>query len=146
MTMLCKMLTGQGFRANTPAFVAPFRATCLALAMIFCLGMSRAPHPAALPTPQNVYLVMPDCAGLGATVSVTMDGDYIDNYSGCDFEATVATNGCTATVMIPNTDCVPGSGTVTMATAVVRTKNGNIHAVFAVRAVDGVVIVDAAEF
>lgn len=145
--MLCKMLTGQGFRANTPAFVAKFRVAVIAAAMIFSVGLSHAAMPVGLPTPPQAHvLTMPDCAGTGATATVTMDADYISTFSGCTFGVDVAVNGCTATVTIPSTDCVPTSGTHDLATVVVRNKFGHVHAVFLMRAVDGIVIVDNSTF
>jgi hypothetical protein len=144
--MMCKMLTGQGCRANNPTFVANTRIVFLAIAMIFTIGLSRAAMPVGLPTPPQTHvLVMPDCAGTGATATVTMDADYISNFSGCTFGVDVAANGCTATVTIP-CDCVPATGTHDLATIVVRNKFNQVHAVFLMRAVDGIVNISLEDF
>jgi hypothetical protein len=145
--MLCKMLTGQGFRANTPAFVAKFRAACVAMCMMALVATVHAEMPGAAPRKTEIHVMtMPDCAGVGARATLTMDSDYMGNFPGCLFGVTLAPSGCTATLTIPSADCVPSTGTVTMATIVVRTQFNQVHAIFVVRAVDGVVIVDQIDF
>ncbi len=132
------MLTGRSVRPTALAFVTLNRAAAILVALILSLHVAlAAPFPSAPPV-ENIVLTMPDCAGPHATVSVTMDPDYMSDFGGCTFNAAVASNGCTATVYIPSNTCVP-TGTMTMATVVVRNHLGQVHAVAEVRAVDGVV-------
>lgn len=141
--MLCKMLTGRSVRPTTLAFVILHRAAAILVALAFSLQVAIAAPRPSLPPVETHVLTMPDCAGTAATVSITMDPDYMGDFNGCPFDATVASNGCTATVYIPSNTCVPSTGTVTMATVVVRNKFGQVHAIFAVMAVDGIVTMEA---
>lgn len=143
--MMCKMLTGRSVRPTTLAFVPFRRAAVFMMALAISLHVAMAaPRPSAPPV-EPLVLTMPDCAGPHATVSITMDPDYMGDFGGCTFNAAVASNGCTATVYIPGSTCVPESGTMTMATVFVRNQYGQVHAVFAVKAVDGIVNVDIVE-